>query len=438
MLKVLLGAIVFAIATQGAAWADMDEPESGEPRLTELIADWNRLVFEMAVAEDRLLTLKGLRTACLMHLAVHDALNAVERRYDTYAHSARNPAANPPAAVVQAAFATVSGQYPDRRPQLERARNVTLERVVDAAGKEAGVALGNACAAAVVAMREGDGWDTEAEYAWHPMSPGVYAEFNEHSGTPEGFVFGAGWAKATPFVMDAPDQFRSPPPPLIDSDEYTQAYREVKDVGRFQTLSRTPDQTHLALWWKDFIENSHNRLARQLAVAEELDAWSAARMFALLNMSIYDAYVSSFDNKFFYNHWRPYTAIRWAAHDGNAHTQPDTLWDNLHRHTYAFPSYPSAHGTASASAMTVLADVFGDDFAFAMRNPVVDVAGPLGAKIGMDPPTRSFERFSEAAEECAISRVYLGIHFRYDSVEGVVLGRKVGEHVIGNALRASR
>jgi hypothetical protein len=199
-------------------------------------------------------------------------------------------------------------------------------------------------------------------------------------------------------------------------------------------MSRTPEQTHLALWWKDFVENSHNRLARQLAVDEHLDAWSAARMFALLNMSVYDAYVSVFDNKFEYNHWRPYTAIRWAGNDGNPHTEPDTLWDNTHRHTYAFPSYPSAHGAASAAAMTVLADTFGDEFAFTMTIAFVDIAGPLSDKIAMEPPTRSFESFSEAAMECAVSRVYLGIHFRYDSTEGNQLGVRVGDFVIGNAL----
>lgn len=414
---------------QGTAATPRDES------LVEVIADWNGLVFTTAIAEDRLLTLKGLRTACLMHLAIHDALNAIDRRFEPFAFREPVEEADARSAVVQAAFAVMASQYPDRRPELEERRASQLAPVPDGAGKTSGVELGEACARSALAKRAGDGWDTEAEYRWHPMGPGVYAEFDEHSGTPEGFVFGAGWAKAKPFVLSAPDQFRAPPPPDVESDAYTAAYEEVKEVGRFQSRTRTPDQTHLALWWKDFVENSHNRLARRLVVERNVDAWSAARLFALLDMSVYDAYISSFDNKFHYNHWRPYTAIRWAAHDGNARTEPDTLWDNTHRHTYAFPSYPSAHGTASAAAMTVLADVFGDEFPFAMRNAVVDIAGPMSAKIGMEPPTRSFGRFSEAAMECALSRVYLGIHFRYDSTEGVRLGEEVGGYVVGNALR---
>ena len=158
--------------------------------------------------------------------------------------------------------------------------------------------------------------------------------------------------------------------------------------------------------------------------------WEAARMFALLNMSIYDAYVNVFENKFFYNHWRPYTAIRWAANDGNPETELDAEWDNLHQHTDAFPSYPSAHGTACASAMTVLADTFGDSHPFTMTTAEVDAAGPFSEKIPMLPPTRSFDSFSSAAMECALSRVYLGIHFRYDSVAGNELGHRIGRYAV--------
>lgn len=401
---------------------------------TETIAGWNELTYLIAVAEDRLLTLKGLRTACMMHLAIHDALNTIEPVFERYAYEGQPEPADAAAAITQAAFEIVSSQYPDQVERLTEKLAMELRRVPDGPAKAAGISLGRRCAAGVMAMRDGDRWDAESEYTWHPMAPGVYAEFNDHSGTPEGFVFGAGWAVARPFVLPAPDRFRAPPPPDIDTDEYTGAFEEVQRVGRFQTLARTQDQTHQALWWKDFIENSHNRLARDLAVREHLDIRVAARLFALLNVSIFDAYINVFDNKFHYNHWRPYTAIRWAAHDGNPHTEPDTLWNNTHRHTYAFPSYPSAHGSASAAAAAVLADTFGDDYPFTMYTPAVDIAGPLSGKVSMHPPTRSFESFSNAAMECAMSRVYLGIHFRYDSVEGNRLGYRVGRYVIENML----
>ena len=390
----------------------------------------------MAEANDGFLTLKGIRTATIAHIAMHDALASIQGRYKPYAYKEPSDGADSIAAVTQAAFVVVAEQFPDQLEVLRALNARWLATVIDGPAKSEGVLVGEESARAILSRRDGDNWDSEAEYQWHPMGPGVYAEFHEHSGTPQGFIFGAGWAKAKGFALESPDQFRSPPPPNIDSDEYVVAFNEVKDVGRFQSMNRTPDQTHLALWWKDFAENSHNRLARDLVVKEKLELTESARLFALVNMGIFDAYVSVFDNKFFYNHWRPYTAIRWAANDGNQGTEPEETWTNPHRHTYAFPSYPSAHGTACGAAMTAFAAVFGDEYGFTMRTPLVDIAGPFSGKIEMRPPAREFDRFSDAAAECAISRIYLGIHFRYDSVAGNELGQLVGNQVVNNQLTA--
>ncbi|MDH3268683.1 MAG: vanadium-dependent haloperoxidase, partial [Ignavibacteria bacterium] len=395
----------------------------------DVIIAWNKKIFEIAVAEDGLLTLKGVRTAALMHIAVHNALNTIFPKYSRYLYNGDIIIANPSVAVVYAAYEVAINQYPDKQKELEMELSKLLEQLGDEEGISAGEKLGKLSANSILSKRLNDKWNGEADYMWHPMAPGVYAEFNDHSGTPEGFIFGAGWAKVKPFMLPSQDNFRSPPPPEINSDEYTKAFNEVKEVGRFKSKIRTSDQTHLAMWWKDFVENSHNRLARYLIAKEKLNLWEAARVFALLNMAIFDAYVSVFDNKFFYNHWRPYTAIRWAANDGNPDTEPDITWNNLHRHTYAFPSYPSAHGCASTAAMTVLAYTLGvgNDYAFTMTTEEVDKAGPFTGKIKMDPSTRSFNSFSEAGMEAAMSRVYLGIHFRYDSEEGYKLGKQIGE-----------
>ncbi len=398
-----------------------------------LATDWNKTVLSIAEAEDGFLTLKGLRTVTMMHLAMHDALSAIDGRYKAYTFSGRPTEADPFAAAAQAAFVVAVAQYPDQQSRLAALRDRWL-RGADGVLARRGTELGDAAAAAILAARNEDRWDNQAEYQWHPMAPGVYAEFHEHSGTPKGFIFGAGWADAKGFALENSDQFRAPPPPAIDSAEYTRAFDEVKELGRFQSMSRTPDQTHIALWWKDFAENSHNRLARDLIAKEALPLVEAVRLLALLNMGIYDGYISSFDNKFHYNHWRPYTAIRWAANDGNPDTVPEETWTNTHRHTYAFPSYPSAHGTACAAAMTAFADVFGTEYAFTMSIPMVDVAGPFSGKIEMHPPSRDFESFSRAAEQCGMSRIYLGIHFRYDSVEGVKLGSAVGQNVVDHHL----
>jgi membrane-associated phospholipid phosphatase len=393
-----------------------------------LAIEWNRRLLEVAEAEDHFLTLKGVRTASMMHLAMHDALNAIDARYASYRFQGAVADADPVAAATQAAWEVAVEQYPDRKAVFDSLRTRWLAQAPDGDARAKGEALGKAAAEAVVGSRDGDGWDAEAEYTFHPMGPGVYAEFHEHSNTPQGFVFGAGWAGARPFFLERADHFRAPPPPEIGSDAYARAFDEVKEVGRDASTTRTADQTHLALWWKEFIDKSMNRLARQVVAAEEIDLWDAVRLFALVDANIFDGYVSVFENKFHYNHWRPYTAIRWAEHDGNPSTVADPDWDNTHHHTYAFPSYPSAHGTVAASALTILAKTFGDDYAFTLSTPEVNEAGPMSPMIPMDPPERSFSSFSEAAMEAAMSRVYLGIHFRYDSEEGYALGRRIGEY----------
>ena len=401
----------------------------------QVLVAWNARVLAAAEAEDGLLTLKGVRTAAMMHLAIHDAINSIDRRYRAYAYESDAGGADALAAATQAAYAIAVDQYPSHRKLWDAEQRRWLARARSGLARNRGIAVGAAAAATILVQRVNDGWNGEAMYQWQPMGPGVYAEFNEHSGTPQGFVFGAGWAVAKPFALRSPSQFRSPPPPAIRGAEYTRAFEEVKEIGRFESTSRSADQSHLALWWKDFAENSHNRLARSIVTDEQTDLWVAARLFALLNASIMDAYVSVFDNKFFYNHWRPYTAIHWAEHDGNRATHGDVDWNNMHRHTYAFPSYPSAHGTACAAAMTVLANTYGDERYFKMSTPQVAASGPFSEKISMKPPTRSFDSFSSAARECALSRVYLGIHFRYDSIEGNRLGRRIGAYITANVLR---
>lgn len=397
---------------------------------------WNELLLSMAKAEDGFLTLKGLRATTMMHLAAHDALSAIRSRFAAYAHEGDADDADPDAAVAQASYDVAASLFttPEQLEKLEAERDRWLSLARDDASRREGIELGHAAARTILGEREGDGWNDPVQYAWQPMGPGVYAEFHEHSGTPEGFVFGAGWARARPFALDSPSQFRVPPPPEIGSAEYARAFAQVKELGRDESATRTKDQTHQAYWWKDFCENSLNRLGRQITAREALDLWQTTRFFALINMSLYDGYVSVFDNKFHYNHWRPYTAIRWAANDANEDTLPDPHWDNTHHHTYAFPSYPSAHGTACAAMFAVYESFFGDDYEFSMTTEEVNRGGPSSPMMKMEPPTRSFGSFDEAAMECAMSRVYLGIHFEYDSIEGNALGKKVGEHVLAHFL----
>ncbi len=393
------------------------------------VTAWNELIMTLAVDEDALLTLRGVRTLAMAHLAAAQAMDDVVKSQQDKNNGAD---INQKLLVAfnQAMFTVGRSQYPGSESRLLEERQRWLEGLDVKRGERAGHRLGESVANHVLAERSSDGWDSAPAYQWHPMAPGVYAEFSDHSGTPEGFIFGAGWAQVKPFVLPSAQHFRVKPPPDIASDEYTRAFNEVKVLGATNSLQRSADQTHLALWWKDFVENSHNRLLRQLVVSRGLDGIEANKIMARLNVAIIDGYISAFDSKFHYNHWRPFTAIRWAGNDQNPATDEDSDWNNTHNHTYAFPSYPSAHGTACAAAMTILADAFGDETAFTMTTETVDIAGPMSGPQKMDPPQRHFARFSDAAQECAESRIYLGIHFRYDSEQGNALGTQVGRYVI--------
>ncbi len=155
-----------------------------------LATGWNETVLEIAEAEDGFLTLKGLRTVTMMHIAMHDALSAINGDYETYALEGSEPEANPVVAATQAAFVVAADQYPDQQERFVAIRDHWLREIGAGESLHTGKQLGNAAARAILANRKDDGWDAEAEYRWHPMAPGVYAEFQEHSGTPQGFIFG--------------------------------------------------------------------------------------------------------------------------------------------------------------------------------------------------------------------------------------------------------
>jgi membrane-associated phospholipid phosphatase len=409
------------------------QPSREEPNGTLVVA-FNRRLLAIANADDHLLSLKGARTLSMMHLAIHDALNAIVPRYATYLELESVPDADPTAAAAQAAHDVAVRQYPNAGSLLALELETWLSPLADGPAKDSGRALGRAAAAAITEARQDDAWAADGQYQLQPPGPGVYADFPAHSGTPPDFVFGSGWGRAKPFLLHGPQQFPLSPPPSLDSSTYAEAFKEVKTLGRFDSAERSADQTHAAWWWKDFVENSLNRLTAEL-VSDEMGLWPSARLFALINASIFDGYVHAFASKFFFNHWRPYTAIRRAEHDGNPDTAPDAEWNNTHHHTYPFPSYPSAHATVCAAPLSILANMFGDARPFTMVTAHVTEAGPLSPLLELTPPERSFESFSAAARECALSRVYLGIHFRYDSEAGNALGSSIGEYALQHFLQ---
>jgi hypothetical protein len=382
-----------------------------------LVVSWNQTINDIGFAEVFSFP-KAIRAHVMMHIAMHDALNAVIPLYRQYAYHSHEPGAHPIAAAAQAAHGVGVSQYPDQQAKLDAELARWLSAIPETPHKARGIAVGRRSAAAILALRVNDGWDYQGTYTFS-NEPGAYQT------TPpwNGFVLQPGFRYARPFGLRSPDQFRPDPPPRLDTAQYAAAFNEVKDFGRVNSVIRTPEQTLYAVWWMEFAETSVNRLARQLATQRRLHLWQAARMFSLINMGLYDGYVAVWDSKYEYNHWRPYTAMREAAADGNPATVPDPTWEPL-RTTPPFPDYVSAHATGTKATMEILARTFGDNTPFTMATTT---APP-------QMPTRSFRSFSAAAAECADSRVRLGWHFRYATDAGVALGRAVADRLDKNHL----
>jgi hypothetical protein len=408
-----------AVALLVAAACDPTGLDREQRRIVEstgpdVAVAWNELAVEIAYDEDQFLTFKGQRTLAMMHLAMHDALQAVVPVYAAFAYDDVQPTADPVAAAARAARDVLLAAYPDRRADLDAQLAHWTGSVADEPARALGEDIGAASAQAIVSMRTDDGWDEPGTYAFQE-GPGAYRT------TPpwDGFTLQPGFRHARPFSFDDPTTFRPPPPPALDSPEYADALNEVRVQGDSTSTVRTADETGYAVWWMEFAESSVSRLARRLLAERALDLWQANRILAHLYVALFDGYIANWDSKYEFNHWRPYTSIRAAAEDGNAATAPDAEWRPL-RPTPPFPEYASAHATGCGAAFEVMAASFGDDTPFENTS--------LMAPPGM--PTRSFTGFRAAADECADSRIQIGWHYRYATEAGLAAGRAIAQHVL--------
>jgi hypothetical protein len=230
------------------------------------------------------------------------------------------------------------------------------------------------------------------------------------------------WPTLIPFAVTEIERFRPAPPPALTSAEYAAAFNDVKALGARDSATRTPEQTLIARFWSDgdgtVTPPGHwNRIAQTVARERGTSLAENARLFALLNVTMADAAILCWDCKYRFNFWRPITAIREADHDANPGTESDPYWAPLLT-TPPFPSYTSGHSTFSGAAASTLAHFFGTD---AVRFTTTSEGAP-----GV---TRSFERFSAAAEEAGRSRIYGGIHYEFDNQSGLATGRALADEI---------
>lgn len=443
---------VVAIASAVLAGVALTGPAAAQPDhrvrdgLRSAVLAWNETASRAGAAAciapfDN--PLSESRIYAMTQLAVHDALNAIDRRAASYgpAFTARRWA-NPRAAVAAAAHDTLVStisEIPAPFPQscrdagvalVEASYESELQRLPDGPGTSLGIAAGRRAAAGIIALRRGDGADTPLIVSDFPQSdvPGVW-RFTPGAD----FAFAPGWGQVKPFALTRADQFRAPGPLRLTSARYARDLNEVKALGGDSVTTQTRrsvEQTEIALFWLESSPTMWNRIGRQLAGSQRLDGWQQARLLAQLNMALADGYIATFAKKYREMFWRPVTAIRQADRDGNPRTSPDPTWTPL-RPTPPIPDHDSGHSVEGGAAAGVLATFFGTHrlrFATCSDSLPDDPCG------GTDPTLRSFRSVYQAAWENADSRIYVGFHFRYATEVGTRHGLHIGRWTVTHTL----
>jgi vanadium-dependent haloperoxidase-like protein len=378
------------------------------------------------------------RLYAMMHVAIHDALNAIDRRFRPYTFDQQvAPGASPEAAVAAAArdvLVPLLGQLPRELAaqscidagvaSVEAAYTAALATLPDIPAKAQGIAVGQSAAAVILALRAVDGAGAPFQNTNCPQAtpPGTY------QCTP-GFPFIAfeGWAKVIPFVLQDSAQFRPGLPYAVTEKSYTADFNEVKAFGGDGSTTpsaRTADQTEIALVWWESSPLKWNRIARAVAVTRGPSLWEHARLFGLLNMALADGYIAMADAKNHYHFWRPVTAIQMGETDSNSDTTGDPTWTPL-QPTPPNADYPSGHSIEGGAAAEVLKQVFGTD---QVSFQDCSMTLPAGSTCSDPSPVlRSYTSFSQAADENAYSRILIGFHFRKAVQAGTAYGRNIGE-----------
>ncbi len=418
--------LFFGAATSTAQTSQGRQPYSAKMRATmpptaSTVTDWNAIALQFLAPA----TFSSTRILAMTHLAIYDSVMAITHDHEPYAVSVRAPRwTSAEAAVAAAAHKVLVNQLPAQAAGLDGAYDAALAAIPDGIQKANGIALGEFVANRILELRAADVLGP-ATYS-QPMAPGVWQPSGDGYNTG---VVATTWPSLTPFALRSTRQFRAPRPPALTSREYAINVNLTKSLGAKFSTTRTPDQTAAALFWYENGQIHFNALARELATSHGFGLSRTARLFALLNVAMADGSMTAFDTKYAYNFWRPIAAIRGAADDGNDATEPDPTWDSLLPLIAAHPEYTSQHAVIAAAAATVLARFFGDHTRFTLSTG-------SGEANGVAP--RTYRSFSDAAEENAASRVWLGYHFPISAHIGTIQGRLVATFVLDHILRSVR
>jgi len=387
----------------------------------DVIFEWNRIV-QSATTDWRAFT--------MVHIAMFDAVNSVADVYTPFrVHVPGARGASQQVAAAQAAHDVLSALFPAQQPKFSAALTSSLVGIPRGLAEQ-GRVIGSQVAQEVLKWRQDDGWPAtitpDAEYPLPPF-PGLYQRTPPENGAPT-FTF---YRNVKPFALLSSTQFLPPSPPSILSERYAKDFNETKALGAMNSMTRTPAQTLLAQIVHGVNTSTRtvivwNNVAADVARSRALSLIDAARLFALLNASFNDALQTSFTSKFVYNVWRPVTAIRLADQDLNSATDADPNWLSL----LPNPPYPAYAGNVAclsfASARALSLTFERDD---------IPLSVTWNRTMGLPSETLAFTGFSHLAEQMAISRVYGGIHFKFDTDASRQVCGKVAEYVHANFMR---
>jgi PAP2 superfamily len=405
---------VLAAATLASAMAQATEPVSQ-------VVQWNRtLLVIVRTPGVQPATVHPTRSFAMMHAAIYDAVNAIDPTHKPYlVRLSASHFASQEAAAAAAAHEVLVNLYPSFQATLDTQFQQALAQLPNR-GKADGINVGSTVADRILALRSNDGSSAPPIPYVFGGAPGDYQSTPPNFPKQPQFTH---WSRVTPFTLESANQFRPGGPPPLTSDRYSDAFNQVKSLGIAGSTTATADEAQTGQFWNGAIQNYWNEITQTAAVAHSLTTAGTARLFALLNLSLADGVIAFYDAKYTYNFWRPVTAIRAAATDGNPETDADPNWLPEVGNTTSDPSYPGAHAVISAAAAEVLISFFRqNNFQFTVTSEVLP---------GVD---RSFTSFSAAAEEATLSRIFAGVHFLFDLTTGQRLGSDVADFVVDNFL----
>jgi hypothetical protein len=388
----------------------------------DAVTDWNTIAINTFVANKQN-PFAQARYGAIVQLAVFEAVNAITGQYQPYLGTITAPkGASAEAAAIEAAYGVVNAYFPSAA--LDAARANSLSQIPDGQAKIDGIATGDVAASAMVALRANDGSSPARVKIPGPLVPGEWQATPSCpivNGVAVGILFQ--WQDVTPFGIARASDFLLGPPPALTSTRYTKTYNEVMTVGDVASTERPPDRANVALFYAATSSTQvFNQAARQVAQEQGRSLSENARALALINMANNDSLIATFVNKHHYNFWRPETAIHAGDTDGNPETNPDLSYVPFIV-TPCFPSYPSAHGSASGAAAEVMRRLYGEaGFSVTLSNPAVPSI------------VLQYTSLRQITDDISDARVYGGIHFRTDQVAGAQLGRAIGTAVFKNNL----